>query len=67
MIGLLHLFATPKILENNNFDLSNFCKLFTWNSKYNQSKAYKKIYKELILIAWHPLGWWDLCLHEYEK
>ena len=18
-------------------------------------------------IAWHPLGWWDLCMHEYEK
>ena len=37
-------FVTPKMLEDNNLDLSDFCKLFTWYNKYNQSKAYKKRY-----------------------
>ena len=27
----------------------------------------KEIYKELILIAWHPLGWWDWCVSKHEK
>ena len=43
-------------------------KFIIWPNKYKQYKVYKKeIYKELILIAWHPLRWWDWCSSKHEK
>ena len=36
--------------------------------KYHHKRKYfKKIYEEMLPIAWHPDRWWDWCVDEEEK
>ena len=56
-----------KDLWDNNSDWYNN-KLIEWYDGFKARKAQKaQIMKELILIAWHPLRWWDWCVPEDEK
>ena len=56
-----------KDLWDNNSDWYNN-KLIEWYDGFKARKAQKaQIKKELILIAWHPLRWWDWCVPEDEK
>ena len=42
--------------------------LIEWYEGYKKRKAQKASIKdELIPIAWHPLRWWDWCVHADEK
>ena len=34
---------------------------------YHKKKCYRKIWDELLPIAWHPDRWWDWCVSEDER
>ena len=40
-------------------------KFIEWYDGFNKRKKQKaQIKEELLPIAWHPSGWWDLCVSE---
>ena len=46
----------------------NILRLLTRHSRIEKCKALKKeLNEELILIAWHPRRWWNICMLEDEK
>ena len=40
-----------------------------WHNRFKQCKAFQKeIGKQLmLLVAWHPIRWWDCCVPQDEK
>ena len=38
-------------------------RLLAWHNTFKQHKAFKnEISKELMLVTWHPIRWWDWCM-----
>ena len=49
-------------------DLLGYGKIHEELLKYHHKRKYfKKIYEEMLPIAWHPDRWWDWCVDEEEK
>ena len=43
-------------------------RLMAWCKRYKQIKTCKKeINKELMLVAWYPLRWWEWCMSKNKK
>ena len=63
-------FVTQEQLEIWN-DGDDYCigdEIIEWYKRYKKLRAQKaKIKEELLLIAWHPSRWWELCMSEDEK
>ena len=45
-----------------------YVRILAQQYRYKQRKGFKKeISKELMIVAWHAIRWWDWCMTEDEK
>ena len=72
-IGILSIDLNNINLDDTIYDEDDpetiiHVRLLAWYIKFEKRKAHKKkLNKELMLIAWHPRRWWNLCMLEDER
>ena len=63
-------FVTQEQLEiwHDGDDYCTGDEIIEWYKRHKKLRTQKaKIKEKLLLIAWHPSRWWELCMSEEEK
>ena len=68
-------FAMRVAVFRGHVEIVNLCRDWLGYGKIHEEllkyhhklKYFKKIYEEMLPIAWHPDRWWDWCVDEEEK